>query len=197
MPIAYVRGAGLICCHKKTIPYSILSILYIGFLSSRFDGFLWCHLPKFHTSDAQVSHKNFSCFFLQRYTFYSKIAINMGIIFTAGQRLPNGNTRRDTEPFRPCYLRKKPLKLASYQIFLSCKYPYNYLIVQTFCKIKNPHPETRARNLKIYTNYLIFRFGLPAAVVARIGKPCLIHVRKKCRRVFARRVNDHLDNPLD
>ena len=137
MPIAYVRGAGLICCHKKTIPYSILSILYIGFLSSRFDGFLWCHLPKFHTSDAQVSHKNFSCFFLQRYTFYSKIAINMGIIFTAGQRLPNGNTRRDTEPFRPCYLRKKPLKWASYQIFLSCKYPYNYLIVQTFCKKKS------------------------------------------------------------
>lgn len=80
---------------------------------------------------------------------------------------------------------------------MSCKYPYYYLIVQTFPKIKNQRHVAKALTIKIYTNYLIFRFGLPAAVVARVGQSRLIHVRKKCSRVFARRVNDHLDNPLD
>ena len=49
----------------------------------------------------------------------------------------------------------------------------------------------------IHQNNLLFRFGLPAAVVARVGQTRFIHVRKKCRRVIARRIYDHLNNPLD
>ena len=80
---------------------------------------------------------------------------------------------------------------------LSCKYPYNYLIVQTFLKIKNQRHVAKALTIKIYTNYLIFRFGLPAAVVARVGQSGLINVCHECRRVIASLVYDHLNNPLD
>ena len=80
---------------------------------------------------------------------------------------------------------------------LSCKYLYYYLIVQTFLKIKNQRHVAKALTIKIYTNYLIFRFWLAPAVVARVGQSGLINVCHECRRIFARLIYDHLNNPLD